>query len=984
MSNDTVHVLSEISKSFSMVRSDPSLMPRVVLDTLESVSNGSMIVADPNNPYALNLEMAVTLAASNLDECRLLTRQSYPALTNTWEELYRHMTDYDYKDVFATPAMGQFAILMDKEELLSKTVEDPSQPGTRRFTIPRYTQINVQNTPFTLLYPIDIRLVSHGGLLVNYDYSESTPLHVLKSNQLKYNIVVLDGREFVSIFADFMQTEITRYVPKLNASSGFSREYPVTDKFYFCRAFIKSETGEWQEIRTTHSDTVYDPKVPTIVLSVRDDVLKVSVPQIYANNGLIADAVRVDIYNTQGKVNKNISKLPHTSFTTRWKNRANDANIDKFSSGILTLNRYLVYSPSDVIGGTNAMSFEELRRRVITRSISSEGLPVTRNQLNNRVNDLGYQLVTNIDNITDRQFLATRLPPLPLNSQTVNGISALIGTLQETIGNLELSNSVIKNNRRHTITPSQLYELRDNRLELVPNLTKDTLWGLQQVNADELARSLNDHTYLYTPYYYVLESDVNNFDCRVYHLDNPSIDSRFFSDSNLELDINLSMTEYAFEVAPSKDGYTLTVLLDVGGTLLELGPDFIDIQLSYKGMDDNNRYTIPAKLVSPIDPDTHRPVGDQYLYQFHIQTKYDINDRDGLIPTPYKSPVNLTHEFDVITIVKDYNPKQIAESDIDNLIDHKLITDYSPSKSYRGVTHEKLNLVFGKRLNHLWQRTRSIMEYDVFERYPDDILDIYEEDVYEKDANGQTKIIYDRETNSLKFNLIHSKGDIVYDQYGAPVYKHRKNEVVMDTLGDPVYKDNGRGIERHIDLFLLDARYLFANKAEDAQYRDRTRQVVADWCTVDMVRIEQELLEKSEIYYYPIRTTGSVEVIADNNLNVSIDAEQRFNVTYWLRQHSYQNNSLRETIERQTIETINETLQSTVISQDKIIDNLRLKMSGNIVGLEVTGFTGDKYTTVTLKDGSMGLTIAKKVNVMSNNKLEVVNDVSVEFVVHGI
>lgn len=976
------YLISEVARQFSEVRSDPTIVQRAVLDTIENVTDGRMVIMDANNPFALGMEMSVTLAVSNLSEARLLARQNYPSLTNDWDDLYRHMSDYDYKDVFAQPATATFAILMDKDELFSRTIDDPAMPGTRRFTIPRYTQVDVQNTSFTLLYPIDIRLVSHGGLLINYNYENYTPLHPLQSNQVQYDLVVIDNREFVRMFVDMIQVRIERFVPQLNASSGFSRDYPINEQFYFCRAFIRSGEGGWQEIRTTHSDSVYDPNVPTVVLRVLDDSLRVTVPQIYANNGLITDAVRLDIYTTRGAVNMSLESLPHTSYSTQW-NRLNNESLTTFTAPILSLNRYMVYAPESVTGGRDGITFAELRRRVITRSLNTEGLPITRAQLSARLADLGYQLVTNIDNITDRQFLATRLPPLPLNGQTVNGVSAMIGSLQETLTSLELSESVIKNNRRDTIKPSQLYELRDGKLFLVPDIVSKGLWELQINSADTLARELNSKNYLYSPYYYVVDTNVNEFNCRVYDFDNPKIDARFFNTSNLGLGINLSFVEHSIEVAPTGDGYLLKTLLEVGDTAKQLGPDFIDVQLSYKGRGDENRYVIPGRLLNPIDPDTGLPSGGSYLYEFHIQTRYDVDDKDGLIPTPYKSPVNLIHEFDVVTIIKGYNPNNVPKSDIDTLIDLTALAGYDKTKSYLGVSHEKLKLNFGSRLKYIWQRTRSIMEYDVFERYESDVVDVYDRDIYETDATGLTKLTHNKENNSVTMNKLFSKGQRKLDRFGDTIYAHRKGEVVMNALGDPVFKDNGRGIERHMDLFLLDARYRFANKDEDEQYRNMVRKTIADWCIFDMARINDELLERSEIFYYPIRTTGIVEVLADNDLHVSVNAEQSFKVTYWLRQDKYQNSSLRETIERQTIESIHNTLNRKTVSQDSIVDDLRLILSGSVVGVAVSGFTQDKYTTVTLKDASMGLTIAKRIRVMSNNQLEIVNDVEVEFLTHG-
>lgn len=974
--------ISGLADALGTLRTDPGIMQNQILNLVEAVSNGKMVVVDPNNPFALGLEMATALGVNSLNECQMLTRRAYPSIATSMSDLYLHMSDYDYKDVFATPSRGTFVVLLDKEETLSKTVEDPNLPGTRRLTLPRYTKIVVQETTFTLLYAVDIKLVRHGGILITYDHLQDTNLQPLKTNVVPWDIVYIDDREYIRMRLDLLQVKIDRYVMQINASSGFSKPYNFDNQFFFARAFLKNATG-WAEIRTTHTDRVYDPKVPTVSLQVLQGKLKVTVPQVYANNGLITDAVRVDIYTTRGPLNMVLDLVEHTGYQTYWDTVTTD-KLDKFSAGILTLSRFAVYSDDTVTGGSNALSFDELRDRVVSRSLNSEGLPITRAQMNNKLKDLGYSLVTNIDNITDRQFLATRLPPKPVTGRTVNGISAMIGVLQETLTNLETNNSVIKNTLRDTIKPSMIYELINGKIETVPDVHIDSMWNMKFSKPDYLIGVINQRQFLYSPYYYVIDSNINEFNCRVYHLDDPKVVSRFFHTTNTALGINVSVRDYRFFNSPAKDGYILEVLLDVGQTIATLGKEFVHTQLSYVGRDRiQNRYWIEGKLVSDIDPTTGNPVDDQYVYHFHIETRYDINESDGLIPIPFKAPIGLEHEFDIVTIVKDFLPPDVSPSDIDTIISKETIPGYSPSRTYIGVSHEKYRLKFGDRLKHIWNKTRTIVEADMYETYSQDVIDTYSENIYELDDTGSAKVYYSEATGDVKFKTLFKKGDRKLDQFGDTIYKHREGDVIIDDFGDPVVKGGGRGLERHIDLFLLDARYLFVDQDQDIIYRVEAHNTIADWCVNDMARINDQLIERSEIFYYPIRTTGMIDVIADNDLDVTIKAEQRFDITYWLTKDKNANPSLRSMIEEQTIQSIQKSLNNPTVSLDAIVDNLRLILKDNIVSVDVKGFLDDMYTTVTIKDSSMGLTVAKRANLLSNNQIEIEDNVTVRFTTHG-
>lgn len=974
---------SGLALDIGTIRNDPALVQTRVLELIEYASNGGMVLVDPNNPFALGLEMATTLAVNNVTEARILTRKQYPCMADNLVDIYSHMTDYDYRDIFATPARATFVILMDKEETLSKTVQDPQVPSIRRLTIPRYTCIHVADSDFTLLYPINIELVRSGGIQITYDNSSPTRLQSLTTNMLKWDVVNIDGRETIRIEVELYQLTITRFVPQLNASSGFSRTYRFEHPFHYCRAFIKNEQGNWQEITTTHSTKVYDSRKATVILTVMEDSVKVDIPQIYFNNRLITDSVRLDFYTTRGPVSAVLEALDSSSFTTSWEG-VNNEKLSVYSAPILTLNRFAVYSTDTVTGGRQAMPMYEVRRRVINRSLSTEGLPITANQLSNKLNDKGYQLVTNIDNITDRQFLATRRLPPPFSGRTVTGISASVVTLERSLTELEKSQHVVKNNLRSTIKPSLLYELNGGKLEIVDDLSEQLLRQLRIDSPEIFVNRMNLKQYLYSPYYYVLDSNTDEFGCRIYDLDNPVLQNRYFTQANTSLGTSIAVADYQVKNSPNGDGYYLDVLLNVGQLSAELGPNYISTQLSYMGKHERDgRYWINGKLITPIDNKTGKPVENIYLYRFHIETRYDVDEQDGLIPVPYMAAINLEHEFDVCTILRDYSPEGLTLTDIDELIRPSVLDDYRPTSKYTGVSHEKITLKFGHRLNHLWGRTRTIVDPHNFEHHEQDVVDYYTQDVLEYDNTGNPVILYDKASGDVSLSVLHRKGERRLDEFGDTIYRYRQGEVKLDDFGNPILKGGMRGQLRHIDLFLLDARYRFSDHEKDIEYRDTVRDMVTDWCVGDLAEIDKQLLERSEIFFFPMRTTGRIDVLADDNLNVGISAEQHLTVTYWLTATNHANVVLRDAIEAQTVLTLQRSLSRTRCSIDSILDDLRLDMDGQVVAVAVDGFAKGLYSTITVKDGSVGLSVGKKLHLLSNNTLEIRNDVTINFKIHG-
>ena len=70
-----------------------------------------------------------------------------------------------------------------------------------------------------------------------------------------------------------------------------------------------------------------------------------------------------------------------------------------------------------VSGGSAPLSFAELLSRVTARSVMTEGLPISDSQLGSMLKKYGYELTTTLDNITMRQYTASRNIPAPADAK---------------------------------------------------------------------------------------------------------------------------------------------------------------------------------------------------------------------------------------------------------------------------------------------------------------------------------------------------------------------------------------------------------------------------------------------------------------------------------------------------------------------------------------------------------------------------------------
>lgn len=518
-----------------------------------------------------------------------IVRKLYSANANTPEELYLHMADADFAGRFSAPARGEILLLLSLEEIIAKAVEVNS--SLKKITIPKHTEFTIGGYLFTMQYPIDISILPTGSINIFYDISEESPIQRLESNFVDWVVTGYGINRIIAMRIPVLQMGISSQTISTNNVTGLFKELIFADNFYYCRAYTKNAgDGTWQEIKTTHTDQVYDVNEPTLVLKVLDKTLSVRLPQIYFNNATIKDSLRVDIYTTKGALEINLSGISPDASIARWIDRDNVAT-SAYSSPLLTFSGLKLMMENAVTGGSNGLSFAELRERVITNGLANVTKPITDEQLSNSLKLMGYDVVNNIDNITSRQFLALRELPAPSNLDTITGAGCTVKMLQIRLSDLVQYQTVEDHGERVTIKPQTLFRLNNGVLSLVGDLERQSLLNLAATAPDVLANNINNGSYYFTPYYYVLDTGNNIFDTRVYRMDSPKITSKYIVKDNPTMLINSSSLAQGVDLNPTGSGYRLTV--EVATTLLykSLSVDTIYLQLSYLPRVHNSGYS---------------------------------------------------------------------------------------------------------------------------------------------------------------------------------------------------------------------------------------------------------------------------------------------------------------------------------------------------------------------------------------------------------
>lgn len=992
---------SQLIPKFQTLQSNPYACGRMLLATLQKATDGQEVFVDPTNPAVFVLESAIVMATAAMQQAETLTRKQYASMAINMSDVYRHMSDTDFIGRFSAPAKAFITVIMLLDEIKQKAdfVRNsqglPDGSGIRKMTIPKHSEFYVADTTFCMQYGIDIRILPHGGVQVVYDTSEKSPFYSLESNYVEHGVSRQGTFKLLRIKIPVLQMSASQQIAQLNSTTGFYKNYVITDKFHYCRAYIKSATtGKWIEIKTTHTDQIYDARTPTVMLTVLENSLDVKVPQIYFNSGLIRDSLRLDIYTTKGSLEMNLGSFGKDSFTARWIDR--DGGVDSsYIKPLLTFSGLAIMSDTVVSGGSDGVTFAQLRNQVITQGLSVPTVPISENQLVSTANSAGYQIVKSIDNITNRVYLATRGLPTPALQEvtnstadiartTVTSAGCTVLTLQKSFESLAQEPSVSDNNTRLTIKPNTLFSQVNGILTVVPYNQTINLLSEAVTSPSALAYAVNNARYFYTPFFYVLDADEDTFRTRVYDLNKPTVVSKSYIAENPELAIELSSSTYDVICDIVANEYNIVLKLAVGDSFKDIELEQYAVQLSYLPPRSSTRVYFNGIIQLLADEDN----ADQYYARFTLPSKFDVNSENELILEPSKASAQLTTEFDLVYMVSE-PPIDAGLTEIDEYIDPTKLDDYDETFIYRAVVHEKISIKFGDALSRIWTKSDTVASTKILATYPETTYRYYEKDVLLRDELGNLVIDFDDATNTLIEHIEHYAGDPVLTSLGEHEILHRAGDPILDADGNPTYLRENRTVERQTDIVLIDGRYFFATDETVLNYKTEFETLITQWVVGDIDTIAGRLFENTSLMFYPKITAGSVEVYVGNNQLLRIDADQQFDVEYYLSSEKFKSANVRAAIGSETAKIISDGLSGKTSSISQLTSALKTAFGDDIISVKISSDvlgestdTKTRYQAFTVKDESIRPNVGKQLLALSNLKLTVVDSVNISFIEH--
>lgn len=971
---------SKIIEQMSMIRYEPTRLLPLTMGLVEDAFDGKDILVDPSMPFPYLIEISATLTAGAIEEDQLLNMQQYPVMSEDEDSLFRHLSDKNFVNMFGSPAGCWFDILLSKEEVMANAVQ-VGTTGTKKLTLPRHSQIVVNNMAFTMQYPITFIVKKHGGIDVVYDGSLPSPIQTLAGNKPEWGTYWVDtksaGRvEMIRVRTYVKQMQLTSYTYSLTGAKALKKVLPLTDQFYYVRAFSRNAgKTSWTEIKTTNSQQVFDPLDPTLLYKVIDSTLTVELPYVYFATALATADIRVDVYTFKGPVNMTMSDLAPDAYIVTWKDLDASDNL-MYSAPLSLMTTISIFSTDMIAGGTNAPSFEERRKRVLDNAVGDIVIPISDAQMGTQLAELGFDSMVNQDLVTFRTYLATRAMPDSTEGLASTGIDAAVVTAKKSLTDIIPLETVINNHPRYTIQPETLYRNIDGVLRFCTDAERKAVDALR---GDALVNTISDGTYLWTPLHYVLDVSEEEFEVRPYYLSAPDFDVTSFVASNDTLGLTVSSSTER-TITRDKDGYVIRVKSSSNATWKALRDDQVHVQLAFIPKGESDYAYINGVQIAKN--------GERW-YEFRIASNWDLDEEHFLTTTnfsmyepierDYSVPLNIG--FSLIWSVSDYSVDGAESTEVDLVMGDYLLPDDAV-----GVYHELMYVNFGSELTGLWARSRSMIGLRKYLTYPADVLAVYKTNVYDKDPVTDRPIIEDDPDNpgSKRLKIKYKKGDPKYNADGVREIDHHKGDAVLDEHGQPVMEDE-RNIIRWWDVCLFDAVYRYATYAKDVEYTASVPKVLVEWINDTLGGIRADLLENTDLLFQPRNTIKYVECTVEDSELETLLTSQHLTIDLYVTKDVYNNTELRAALKAASIAQAVAGVDNPIVARSKIERAITDNLGTDIVTVELSGLGGQNknFNVVQLNDDSSRLVIAKALEQQADGTFAIVDAIEVNFKLHS-
>lgn len=986
---------------------NPALIQAKALQDMQARLTDGVPIVDGNNVCSFLLEQS---SANHADIAKAMINEINPLYAlraQTAEDLYRHMSDFDYLNLFSTPATTYIELTFRKDTLVNNAVDFNSDYN--KLVIPKNSVFTIEQFTFGIYYPIEIRINKNTDtVIVVYDTEEDNPLQTLAQNTIESREHTTSGLELISLMIPVYQFARTTTIEELSNSSAFVKYIPYTDKFYAVRVYTNNGVGSaYVEVAQTLSDKVYDPETATVQFMVDQESsrVKLAIPQTYLTAGMFGPRLKVEILTTKGAIDANVTAISPDQITTKFTltgDQTQDQYIKPITRPDVLITRLVA---SKISGGGDGLTFSELRNRVVHNSFYGSVIlsPI---DVINYLKDRGFAAKKYRDGITDRIYLCSK------ELRTSKGVvipAASIATEFNTT-NLQGTASIHDNaDESFTVYPTTLYKYDQQSGRATP-VSDAEVAAIAVMTKAELIEEFNNSIYTTCPYHVRVDTNFRFPSAYVYDFNTPLVNSLEFIAENVNVVTQLSCANIVISHEPAGiGGFEIELYVIRSSDLVDADVNDLKVVISFASSTGQTVYQEAVYDREEVGMD---------VFKLQIETDYDITSNQKVKLTSLSSGsgplghyVNLRSDVQIAFFVSDSILTTAGPTTVANNLASLFPTYIPVAEQLADITLGKLNKEMFSNVDVMY----SELEYELWDETE---LFKYTVDVYERDIDGNIVYTIDGGTGNPVLSVEHAAGDTVYNretifltaenvanyylsivvgdgqtlsevnqatyidtlqELDIPVILHREGDIKLDNYGNPIISKD-REILYYVDMLQIDRKLNYSSRPEHADfYTDLISTLNTNQLVV--AELKPQLIEETVAYYTPLRSLGVSEFKLNNLSAISLDLEMSMSLKLYVKRHVISNRKLINAIRENIINIVDTTIDSGVISLVAIAEQIKSEAEDLITSIDVVSMNNES-TLQTLASVNDQVVPSLKTVLLLNDANEIITgrDLNLEFV----
>lgn len=952
----------------------PMNIAAMALDEIHDRLNGTRIIADPNSPFCHLLEFGSSISAMTIQAIEEKFPLLYAQRAQSMEDLFMHMSDYDYLSLYAIPASTTLRMAFPKKYLIDNALK--YNDNYKQVTIPKDTVFMIGKYPFGIYYPINILINNYTRTFtVVYDTTYSNPLHELNKNIVDKYDITYGSLDYLVIDVPIYQFARSTEELIIDRSLGFIKKFTYNNQFYAVRVF-NYKNGKYSEMGQSLNQIIYDTSNPTLLLQVMQDIqkLKITIPQIYFDNGDMGSKLFFEFYTTLGPLDIDTTKIAGSNIRVDFALKNKDTTEYSAILKNLPFDTIMTLNGNKIIGGSNAITLETLRKRIIHDNLV-HSVPITEDDIAVYLEDNGFYVKKFKDNVTQRIYYAYRIltdtdgsiiPSMTLQMRMIDSYtdsSKYKGFVNQLDGSI-------------TVLPTTLYKYQKETEDAIP-LTIDELDVISKMDKSQLVDTLNNQQYLRSPFHIRFDLNDDNPHAVSYNLMTPSIDKLIFVNENYNISSKIMTYDALIQhMGDGVGGYDVALSVAKSDDLTDVSEDDI---LIYVFVKTTAGYTIGLRV------NYVQKMNERYLYKFHIDTNYHLTENNEISITNFQNEnyslsehlVPLTSNFYLVHMVRASVLQGVNIEPSSNAVSNGVPDSYL--KDFVALTRQYVTISLGHSLKDVINNNIEISvggtKYDTWEY---DVEDSYENDVYARTIDGMLKYTVD-DNNGVKLYKEHSIGDTKIDENGNTVYLHRKGDVRYSKNGEPIIAIPS--FKRfYTDMMFVDAKVFASERTAELTFTSTLPRILESY--FDTVRnLQKQLLERTTVFFRAVRTAGTATFNIGNGITSTQNIEMSFHIKCYVQSYVKQDVAIQQTITSYICTAIEDAIQTKNINMMDIFSSVKEKLSDYVEHFTLLGINDDTTNqTFIIMDEDAQPSLKRRLVLTEDNILSLSKSLDIEFV----